>query len=114
MPDRLIYRPREPQGRRKGFTETDYARLLDAAHQQVGEPLVVSSAIAPLNTSLRSIGVANGSFWPGHTGSAGGREGCGLSAAASLCQFSARARRLVVSFSRAPRRAFSAKERGMS
>jgi hypothetical protein len=27
--------------RRKGFTETDYARLLDAAHQQLGGPLVV-------------------------------------------------------------------------
>ena len=27
--------------RRKGFTETDYARLLDAAHQQPGGPLVV-------------------------------------------------------------------------
>jgi hypothetical protein len=26
---------------RKGFTETDYARLLDAAHQQLGGPLVV-------------------------------------------------------------------------
>ena len=27
--------------RRKGFTETDYARLLDAAHQQLTGPLVV-------------------------------------------------------------------------
>lgn len=27
--------------RRKGFTETEYAGLLDAAHQQVGGPLVV-------------------------------------------------------------------------
>jgi hypothetical protein len=26
---------------REGFTETDYARLLDAAHQQLGGPLVV-------------------------------------------------------------------------
>ncbi|MFF2364540.1 IS630 family transposase [Streptomyces sp. NPDC058122] len=37
---RLIYRihiDRGPaKGRRKGFTETDYARLLDAAHQQLG------------------------------------------------------------------------------
>ncbi|ALV31012.1 hypothetical protein [Streptomyces sp. CdTB01] len=24
--------------RRKGFTETDYGRLLDAAHQQLGDP----------------------------------------------------------------------------
>jgi transposase len=42
---RLIYRVhrRRPRGadRRKGFTEADYARLLDAAHQQLGGPLVV-------------------------------------------------------------------------
>jgi hypothetical protein len=41
---RLIYRVhagRPRGGRRKGFTETDYARLLDAAHQQLGGPLVV-------------------------------------------------------------------------
>ena len=41
---RLIYRihtgHRRPGGR-KGFTETDYARLLDAAHQQLAGPLVV-------------------------------------------------------------------------
>ncbi|MFD7199009.1 transposase [Streptomyces sp. NPDC059893] len=29
------------KGRRKGFTETDYAGLLDAAHQQLGGPIVV-------------------------------------------------------------------------
>lgn len=42
---RLIYRvhhARRSRGdQRKGFTETDYARLLDAAHQQLGGPLVV-------------------------------------------------------------------------
>ncbi|MBH1937564.1 transposase [Streptomyces sp. AV19] len=42
---RLIYRTlidRGPRrGRRKGFGETDYARLLDAAHQQLGGPLVL-------------------------------------------------------------------------
>ena len=42
---RLIYRVhrRRARGkdRRKGFTETDYAALLDAAHQQLGGPLVV-------------------------------------------------------------------------
>jgi hypothetical protein len=42
---RLIYRVhrRRARGadRRKGFTETDYARLLDAAHQQLGGPLVL-------------------------------------------------------------------------
>jgi hypothetical protein len=42
---RLIYRVhRWPPGRndkRKGFTEADYAALLDAAHQQLGGPLIV-------------------------------------------------------------------------
>jgi len=41
---RLIYRTHRGGRRddqRKGFTETDYARLLDAAHQQPGGPLVV-------------------------------------------------------------------------
>jgi DDE superfamily endonuclease len=42
---RLIYRthrgPRCREERRKGFTEQDYARLLDDAHQQLGGPLVV-------------------------------------------------------------------------
>ncbi|WUK19530.1 transposase [Streptomyces sp. NBC_00371] len=40
---RLIYRihlDRGPaKGRRKGFTETDFAHLLDAAHQQLGGPM---------------------------------------------------------------------------
>jgi transposase len=40
---RLIYRTRtrRPGDQRKGFTETGYARFLDAAHQQLGGPLVV-------------------------------------------------------------------------
>jgi len=42
---RLIYRVHDARRRRgdprKGFTETGYARLLDAAHQQLGGPLVV-------------------------------------------------------------------------
>jgi putative transposase len=42
---RLIYRVHRRRARgkdqRKGFTEIDYARLLDAAHQQLGGPLVV-------------------------------------------------------------------------
>jgi transposase len=42
---RLIYRVHAGRGprkdRRKGFTECGYARLLDAAHQQLGGPLVV-------------------------------------------------------------------------
>ena len=42
---RLIYRvhsgrPR-PGDKRKGFTEADYARLLDGAHQQLGGPIVL-------------------------------------------------------------------------
>ena len=32
---------RRRNDQRKGFTETGYARLLDAAHQQLGGPLVV-------------------------------------------------------------------------
>ncbi|MFF2405423.1 IS630 family transposase [Streptomyces sp. NPDC058092] len=42
---RLIYRThvdRGPhRGRRKGFAESDYAHLLDAAHQQLGGPVVL-------------------------------------------------------------------------
>jgi hypothetical protein len=42
---RLIYRVcrgrRRGKDQRKGFTETDYARLLDAAHQQLAGPLVL-------------------------------------------------------------------------
>ena len=40
---RLIYRTHRSRrgGRRKGFTEADYAALLDAAHQQLGGPIVL-------------------------------------------------------------------------
>jgi transposase len=42
---RLIYRVHDARRRhgdkRKGFTEADYARLLDAAHQQLGGPVVL-------------------------------------------------------------------------
>jgi putative transposase len=42
---RLTYRThtgrKHGKGQRKGFTETDYARLLDAAHRQLGGPVVV-------------------------------------------------------------------------
>jgi putative transposase len=40
---RLIYRTHLARrgDKRKGFTETDYARFLDAAHQQLGGPVVV-------------------------------------------------------------------------
>ena len=41
---RLIYRvhaaPKRRNDHRKGFTETEYARLLDAAHQQLSGPIV--------------------------------------------------------------------------
>ena len=42
---RLLYRThssrRRSIGRRKGFTEVEYARLLDAAHRQLGGPVVL-------------------------------------------------------------------------
>ena len=41
---RLIYRTRTHRGRkgeRRSFAEADYAALLDAAHQQLGGPIVV-------------------------------------------------------------------------
>ncbi|MCX4826872.1 transposase [Streptomyces sp. NBC_01142] len=41
---RLIYRThihRGRKGEKKGFKEADYARLLDAAHQQLGAPIVL-------------------------------------------------------------------------
>ena len=42
-PVRLIYRTRTGRGKdqRKGFDETDYARFLDAAHQQLNGPVVL-------------------------------------------------------------------------
>ena len=55
---RLIYRVHagRPRGdRRKGFTETDYARLLDAAHQQLGGPLVVVWVWSLLKRSLANL-----------------------------------------------------------
>lgn len=40
---RLIYRTHHARrgDKRKGFTEADYARLLDGAHQQLGGPVVL-------------------------------------------------------------------------
>jgi putative transposase len=42
-PPRLIWRTHRARrgDKRKGFTETDYARLLDAAHQQLHGPVVL-------------------------------------------------------------------------
>ena len=59
---RLIYRTHRARrgARRKGFTEADYAALLDAAHSQLGGPIVlvwdnlnthVSAAMAELVTA---------------------------------------------------------------
>ena len=48
---RLIYRTHHARrgDKRKGFTETDYARFLDAAHQQLGGPLVLVWDYVPRN-----------------------------------------------------------------
>jgi DDE superfamily endonuclease len=52
---RLIYRTHLDRGsgkhRRKGFTETDYARLLDAAHQQLHGHIVLIWDNLPTHTS---------------------------------------------------------------
>jgi transposase len=43
QPPRLLYRTRRGRrgARRKGFTEAGYAALLDAAHSQLGGPIVL-------------------------------------------------------------------------
>jgi hypothetical protein len=38
---RVHVSPRSRGDKRKGFTEADYSRLLDAAHQQLGSPIVL-------------------------------------------------------------------------
>jgi DDE superfamily endonuclease len=52
---RLIYRTHLDRGsgkhRRKGFTETDYARLLDGAHQQLSGAMVPVWDNLPTHTS---------------------------------------------------------------
>jgi putative transposase len=51
---RLIYRTRtggRDRHQRKSFTETDYARLLDAAHQQLAGPIVLVWDNLPTHTS---------------------------------------------------------------
>jgi putative transposase len=52
---RLIYRTHLDRGsgkhRRKGFTEIGYARLLDAAHQQLQGPIVLAWDNLPTHTS---------------------------------------------------------------
>jgi putative transposase len=52
---RLIYRTHLDRGsgkhRRKGFTEADYARLLDGAHQELAGPIVLVWDNLPTHTS---------------------------------------------------------------
>jgi hypothetical protein len=52
---RLIYGTHVDRGQgkhcRKGFAETDYARLLDAAHQQLHGPIVLVWDNLPTHTS---------------------------------------------------------------
>ena len=52
---RLIYRTHLDRGsgkrRRKGFAETDYARLLDGAHQELGGTIVLVWDNLPTHTS---------------------------------------------------------------
>ena len=52
---RLIYRTHLDRGhgkdRRKGFKETHYARLLDAAHQELGGAIVLVWDNLPTHTS---------------------------------------------------------------
>jgi putative transposase len=54
---RLIYRTRVDRGsgkqRRKGFDETDYARLLDAAHQELSGAIVVVWDNLPAHVSRK-------------------------------------------------------------
>jgi hypothetical protein len=87
--------------RRKGFTEADYARLLDAAHQQLAGPLVVvwdnlnapvSGATGPASSAASSPAPGSTSH-PSVTARARGwrsvgdlRPGAGLSAGAAFVQ----------------------------
>ena len=58
---RLIYRTHRGRrgDRRKGFTETDYACLLDAAHQQLGGAIIL--VWDNLNTHVSRAIAASGS-----------------------------------------------------
>jgi DDE superfamily endonuclease len=67
QPPRLIYRVHKPrrrsQDKRKGFTENDYARLLDAAHQQLGGPLVLIWDNLNTHTSAVMTGLIAARDW---------------------------------------------------
>jgi DDE superfamily endonuclease len=56
---RLIWRTHRGRrgDKRKGFTETDYARLLDAAHQQLGGPIVLvwDNLNTPASRAMRDL-----------------------------------------------------------
>ncbi len=57
---RLIYRTRPYHGRKgepKGFTEADYAALLDATHQYLGGPLVLvwDNLNAHISTAMNQL-----------------------------------------------------------
>ncbi|MEV7096296.1 IS630 family transposase [Amycolatopsis sp. NPDC051045] len=57
---RLIYRTlthRGRKGERRSFAETDYAALLDAAHQQLGGPIVVvwDNLNTHISTAMRKL-----------------------------------------------------------
>jgi hypothetical protein len=64
---RLIYRVhhsrRRGKDQRKGFTETDYARLFDAAHQQLAGPLVVVWDNSNTHLSAAMAGLAAARDW---------------------------------------------------
>jgi putative transposase len=62
---RLIYRVHRARGkdRRKGFAEKGYAELLDAAHQQLGGPLVVIWDNLNTHTSAAMTGLIAARDW---------------------------------------------------
>jgi putative transposase len=63
---RLIYRTIVHHGRRgepKGFTEGDYAALLDAAHQQLGGPIVLVWDNLTAHVSARMRRYITGRTW---------------------------------------------------
>ena len=63
---RLIYRvhnSRRGKDQRKGFTEADYARLLDAAHQQLTGPILVVWDNLNSHVSVAMTGLAAARDW---------------------------------------------------
>jgi putative transposase len=64
---RLIYRVHRSRRRRgdkrKGFTETEYARLFDAAHQQLAGPLVIVWDNSNTHTSAAMTTLAAARDW---------------------------------------------------